>query len=194
MTSIKSRLFVPAVLGLLASGGGVFASAQQTWQSATVENSGLPSDDISVSGAAAVPLVPALGLVIAAAALAIIAASGRLRKIVGGLVIITAVIGIISIATGSGALQSAFDRAVQDSPAFSGGSAPQAQVSLVWPALAIGGFVLAIVVGGVIIGCAGWWATMGRRYDAPAAHGPVTEVQSDTDLWQAQDEGIDPTS
>src|SRR5699024_9150615 len=118
-----------------------------------------PDDSVTVSGSDALPLVPALGLVIVAAALAIIAASVRLRRIVAILVIVAAITGIVIIAAGSASVDSSFVHAVRESPAFAGQAVPDAHRALLWPALSIAGFVLAALCGVVVTWWAGWWAT-----------------------------------
>lgn len=189
----RSRLYVPVVLVLLASGGLVFGAAQQTWARSAVSTPGLPDDTVTVSGSDALAIVPALGLVVVAAALAIIAASVRLRRVVGALVVIVAIAGIVITVGGGSAVDHSFVSAVHDSPAFSGQSVPEAQTSVLWPAFAITGFVVAAVAGAMVMWWAGSWTTMGSRYDAPAAHAQPTEVDSDAEIWHAQDDGHDPT-
>src|SRR5699024_9246037 len=149
---------------------------------------------VTVSGSDALAIVPALGLVVVAAALAIIAASVRLRRVVGALVIIASVAGIIITVGGGSAVDHSFVRAVHESPAFAGQSVPEAQTSVLWPVVAVAGFAVAAVAGALVIWWAGSWATMGRRYDAPAAHGQPTQADSDAEIWQAQDDGRDPTN
>ena len=188
-----NRLYVPVVLVLLASGGLVFVAAQQTWARSALSTPGLPDDTVTVSGSDALAIVPALGLVVVAAALAIIAASVRLRRVVGALVIIASVAGIIITVGGGSAVDHSFVRAVHESPAFAGQSVPEAQTSVLWPVVAVAGFAVAAVAGALVIWWAGSWATMGRRYDAPAAHGQPTQADSDAEIWQAQDDGRDPT-
>lgn len=189
----RRRMYAPVVLVLLASGGLVFVAAKQAWTKATVKTTGLPVDEVSVSGADALPLVSALSVVVSAGALAIIAASVRLRRIIAGIVILTALGGIMIIATGGGTVDSAFERAVDRSPAFAGATMPEAQTSFLWPALAVFGFLVAFIAGIAALRWSDAWPTMSSRYDAPASHAPIVEAETDADVWKAQDEGQDPT-
>jgi uncharacterized membrane protein (TIGR02234 family) len=59
--------------------------------------------------------------------------------------------------------------------------------------------IVSVVAGAATARYGGEWAVMGQRYDAPAAEGrrPATEKPADeltdTDVWQAIDQGRDPT-
>src|SRR5699024_10258549 len=165
-----NRLYVSVVFVLLASGGLVFISAQQTWARSAVSTPGLPDDTVNVSGSDALAIVPALGLVVVAAALAIIAASARLRPVVRAMFTITA--------GASSALHHSCVHAAHQSPACAGQSVPNAQTSVLWPALAGAGFAGAALAGAVGIWWASSWATMRRRYGAPAAHGQPAQADS----------------
>lgn len=187
------RLYAPSVLGTLLTGGLAFLAASRTWAAATIQAKGLPPAPLKVSGADAVPLVPALALVIVAAALAILAASVRVRRVVGILVIVVAIIAIITILRASGAIDTAVASAVHDSPAFIGSNAPQNVSHGVWRWIALLGFAGAAIIGAIIARFGADWPTMGRKYEAPTAHTAVTEDESEADIWKALDEGRDPT-
>ena len=77
------RLYAPAVLGTLAAGGLAFFAASRTWAHVRIATYGLPSDSVDVTGTDAQPLVSALALVAVTAALAVLAASPRVRRVVG---------------------------------------------------------------------------------------------------------------
>lgn len=187
------RLYGPSVLGAMATGGLTLLASSRTWAHTKVEASGVPTASIDVSGSDAVALVPALALVIVAAALAVLAASLRIRRVVGMLIVVVAVIGIVVVLRAGGSLESAVDTAVKDSPAFIGSNAPDAVAHSAWRWVAAVGFVLSALVGAVIIRFAGAWPTMGRKYDAPKAHTPKEEIESEADIWKALDDGKDPT-
>ena len=111
------RLYAPVVLGTLATGGLAFFAASRTWAHVRVATDGLPSDSVDVSGADAQPLVSALALVVVTAALAVLAASPRVRRGVGVFTVLVAVGAAIVVLVGS-SLDSAVDRAVEASPAY----------------------------------------------------------------------------
>ena len=188
-----SRLYGPSVLSSLAFGGIAFFAASRTWAHATVTADGVPSAPINVSGADAVGLVPALALVVVTAALAVLAASARIRRGVGVLMVVVSVIAIVVIIRAGGAIDDAVTSAVHDSPAFIGGNTPETVSHGVWRWIALIAFLGAAFVGGVIARFGSHWPTMGRKYDAPAAHTPTDSVEDDGDIWKALDEGRDPT-
>ncbi|MGH3474048.1 MAG: Trp biosynthesis-associated membrane protein [Aeromicrobium sp.] len=179
------------MLTLLACGGLAFFAASRTWVEATVRAEGLPPDTIVVSGSDAQPLVPALALVVVTGALAVLAASVRVRWVVGMLMVLVGFGAALLLATGREALDGALDDAVRNSTAFTGENAPDARHVLVWPVLAGVAFVLAALLGLVVARLADAWPTMGSRYDSPT--GPSDDARTEDDLWAALDEGRDPT-
>jgi uncharacterized membrane protein (TIGR02234 family) len=185
------RLYAPVVLATLALGGIAFFAASRTWIHATVRAEGLPSDPVSVSGADADPIVPALALVVVTAALAVLAASRRVRRVVGVLLVVLGVGGAVLVAMSGGALDDALADAVRSSTAFTGGNEPSGDRAIVWPLVAAIAFALAAVCGVLVLRYAGSWPTMGRRFEAPQA--PAKAPESPADLWSVLDEGRDPT-
>ena len=185
------RLYAPVVLALLASGGLAFFAASRTWIEATVRAKGLPPDTVAVTGTDAQPLVPALALVIVTGALAVLAASTRVRWVVGVLVVVVGLGAAILVATSGSALGEALDDAVRISAAFTGSNTPDGQYVIVWPVLVGVSFILAAGLGLLVIRNAGTWPTMGRRYESPA--GQMKDARTEDDLWSALDEGRDPT-
>ena len=185
------RLYAPVVLTLLACGGLAFFAASRTWVKATVRAEGLPSDTVVVSGTDAQPLVPALALVVVTGALAVLAASVRVRWVVGVLMLLVGLGAAILVVTGGPALDAALDDAVQRSTAFTGDNAPDGRRSVVWPVLSGAVFVVAGLLGLVVVRLAGTWPTMGSRYESPT--GQTDDTRTEDDLWAALDEGRDPT-
>jgi uncharacterized membrane protein (TIGR02234 family) len=185
------RLYAPVVLATLALGGIAFFAASRTWIEATVRAEGLPSDSVSVSGTDADPIVPALALVVVTAALAVLAASRRVRRAVGVLLVVLGVGGAVLVVVSGGALDDALTDAVRSSTAFTGGNEPAGDRAIVWPLVAGVAFALAAVCGVLVLRFAGSWPTMGRRFEAPQA--PAKAPESPADLWSVLDEGRDPT-
>jgi uncharacterized membrane protein (TIGR02234 family) len=179
------------VLTLLACGGLAFFAASRAWVEATVRAEGLPPDTVVVSGTDAQPLVPALALVVVTGALAVLAASVRVRWVVGVLIFMVGLGAAILIATGGPAVDGALDDAVQRSTAFTGENAPDGRHVVIWPVLAGVVFVLAGLLGLVVVRLAGTWPTMGSRYESPT--GKSNDTRTEEDIWTALDEGRDPT-
>lgn len=188
------RWYVPSVLGLLLCGGVMFFASSRSWVTGRVRAEGLPSDQVAVSGADALPLVSAMGLVVAAAALAVLATRGVLRRAVGALVVVAAGVAVAVAAAGRDALDDAFTDAVAQSPAFTGANVTSPHHAA-WPWLVVVVGVLAVALGVLTVLSSRAWPTMSGRYDAPTATvAAVDPAESDgADVWKALDEGRDPT-
>lgn len=180
-----------AVLGLLAAGAMALFAVTRVWASANIRTPGLPTDQVSVSGIDAAPILAGLAVVIVAAALGVVAAGGWLRQLIG--LLIAAVAGFAAIrALTLDAGGATLSRAVTDSPAYIGGVDLNPSVdSAVWPWLAAVAFAIACALGVVVALRGRAWPRMSARYERekPAATHPTGEA----DLWRAQDEGQDPT-
>ena len=186
------RLYAPVVLGTLAAGGLAFFAASRTWAHVRVATDGLPSDSVDVTGADAQPLVSALALVVVTAALAVLAASPRLRRAVGVFTVLVAVTAAVTVLLGGSSLDNAVDHAVEASPAYTGTGDHDFTTSA-WKYVTAIAFVIAAVLGAVTAKLGATWPTMSGRYDAPAARPAVTAPESDAEMWKALDEGRDPT-
>ncbi len=201
------RALVIAIVGGLAAGGLALLGVSLTWARVEIAVQGVPSSTIEVSGSDAVPWVAALTLVILAGALAIVPTGGWLRRAVGVIVALAALGAAIGTLTAGSAIDDALSEQLAESPA-SGGVDDAAIVAAAdhpaWRWLTLGGSVAGLA-GGVYVTARGHrWATMGSRYDAPAARrSPETEPgdvpeesepAENADLWRALDEGRDPTA
>ena len=179
------------VLGLLAAGAAALFAVTRAWASATVRIPGMPTDQVSVSGVDAAPILAGLAVVIVAAALGAVAAGGWLRQAIG--LLIAALAGFAALrALMLNAGGAPLGRAVRDSPAYIGGvnGLPSAD-GAAWPWVASVAFAIAAVLGLIVAIRGRAWPRMSARYEreAPAAAEPTDEA----DLWRAQDEGQDPT-
>lgn len=186
------RLYGPVVLATLAVGGLTFLAAGRTWAHVKVATDGLPSDTVDVTGSDAQPLLSALALVIVTTALAILAASPRVRRVVGVFTVLVALAGAVILLSGGSALDDAVKKAVEASPAYTGAKEPDFATSA-WKYVALLGFLLAAALGAVTARFGPIWPTMSSRYDAPKAHPDPAVIESDADMWKALDEGRDPT-
>lgn len=187
------RLYAPVVLGTLVAGGLAFFALGRTWAQSEVVAEGLTTDKVSASGSAAHPLASALALVIIASALAILAASQRIRRAVGILTLVVAIIGIWIIVMGGDALNDTLAGAVEKSPAFTGSNIPEDIDRSAWHFAAIAAFIIAAALGAITTRWASHWPTMSSRYDAPPVRPSAQQTQDDHDMWKALDEGRDPT-
>ena len=178
------------VLGLLAAGAVALFAVTRAWASATVRTPGLPTDQVSVSGVDAAPILAGLAVVIVTAALGVVAAGGWLRQLVG--LLIAALAGFAALrALTLNAGGAALGRALRDSPAYIGGVNGVPSVDgAAWPWLAALAFAIAAVLGVVVAIRGRGWPRMSARYEREVP--PATEPEED-DLWRAQDQGQDPT-
>ncbi len=187
------RLYAPVVLGTLAAGGLAFAGTGRTWAHSSVIADGLSTQKVSVTGADAHPLASALALVVIASALAIPAASNRVRQAVGILTVVVSLVAIWMIVLGGDALNEAMTSAVKASPAFTGSNLPDDVHQTAWRLVAIAAFVLAAGLGMLTARFGRTWPTMGARYDPPPVRPSSRMAHEDADMWKALDEGRDPT-
>ena len=189
------RLYGPVVLATLATGGLAFFAAGRTWAEAEVRAEGLASATVRVSGADAQPLVSALAVVVVTAALAILAAGHRMRRVVGVLTVVVSVAAIVLVPRpGGDSLVDAVRTAAEKSPAYTSPASIGDISYSPWPYVAIAAFVLAIVLAAVTVRLASVWPTMSSRYDAPGAAKQLPVDASSSDMWKAMDRGDDPTA
>lgn len=184
------RLYAPVVLGLLAAGGLALLAGTRTWLRATVESPGLPSDVVTVNGRDAAPIAVGMALIVIAAALAVLATKTWLRRGVGALVVVASLVGAVFAQTSDPSIEP-FTRVLAESPAFTGNNQPDVLIHTAWQLVTVAAFLVAAVLGVVVVAMAGRWPTMGSRFEAPAA--TKDEPRTEADLWAAMDEGRDPT-
>jgi len=190
------REMAAAVVGLAAAGGLALSTGGQTWLTATVTRpEPLPPVTEQLTGSALAPLVPAGGLVLLAAAVALVAVRGGGRVLVGLLAAVAGGVlgwsGLRTVAIDGGAAAAGV---VGSGPP---GSTVTAEVSAGWPLLALLAGLLAVAAGLLTVLRGRSWPGMGRRYErtaaAPAAARPRTDEDRALDAWRALDRGEDPT-
>jgi uncharacterized membrane protein (TIGR02234 family) len=191
------REMATAVVGLAAAGGLALSTGGQTWLTATVARPApLPPVTEQLTGSELAPLVPAGGLVLLAAAVALVAVRGAGRVLVG---LLAAVAGGVLGWSGLRTLVTDGDAAAAG--VLGGGtpgSAVTTAVSAAWPVLALLAGLLAVAAGLLTVLRGRTWPAMGRRYERAAATAPApARRQSDEDraldAWRALDRGEDPT-
>jgi uncharacterized membrane protein (TIGR02234 family) len=191
------REMATAVVGLAAAGGLALSTGGQTWLTATVARPApLPPVTEQLNGSELAPLVPAGGLVLLAAAVALVAVRGAGRVLVG---LLAAVAGGVLGWSGLRTLVADGDAAAAG--VLGGGtpgSAVTTAVSAAWPVLALLAGLLAVAAGLLTVLRGRTWPAMGRRYERAAATAPArARRQSDEDraldAWRALDRGEDPT-
>ena len=166
MTFLRSRRgFVLVVVACAVASAVVLLATSRTWsQTVTQRPAPFPPLVTKRTGASLQPWLPALAIVGLAGAGALVALRGRVRALLGILLI------LIGVATAFLALQT--------------GS--------LWSAgCAAGGLVIALA-GVATTASYRAWPEMGARYERPAAK-PERKPVTQAELWDALDRGEDPT-
>ncbi|WP_164703013.1 TIGR02234 family membrane protein [Modestobacter sp. KNN46-3] len=207
-TTRGRRELTVAVLLCALSGGLALSASGEPWADVTVvREPPLPPTVQVLTGSQAAPLVAACGLLLLAAAVAVIAVRGVGRVVVGLLV---AVAGGVLGWSGLRALTGSLDLGGAD--VTSGVGLGQAQVTTdpvaTWPAVALVAGVLGVLAGALVVLRGRDWPGMGRRYErtgqpagataAPARPARPARPETDEDrhqaAWKALDRGDDPTA
>ncbi|MDP3968423.1 MAG: Trp biosynthesis-associated membrane protein [Nocardioides sp.] len=189
----RSGLASTVLTGLASSGLAVLA-ASRDWARAKGDSVGVPVE-AAVGGTVAAPLPWALALVVLASWGALLALRGRARTVVAALGTLAAAGAAVAVLVGTGAARdAAIDEAVQR------GAVPETVTASLtpWPWVTLVVLVVALAAGLVGVRRAATWPSMSSRYDAPTAGGPVVTGAAADDagareLWDALDEGHDPT-
>jgi uncharacterized membrane protein (TIGR02234 family) len=191
------RELTGAVLASAAAGGLALFAGGQTWATlSAVRPAPLPPVTGVLAGSTHAPLVPAAGLVLLAAAVALLAVRAVGRTAVG---VLMAVSGVALVWTAARALAGGLRDAAAEVPVVVG--TPVAEVSPVWPAATVVAGVLGAVAGILVVLRGRRWPGMGSRYErgtatgggAPAPARPRTEEDRAQLAWNALDRGEDPT-
>jgi uncharacterized membrane protein (TIGR02234 family) len=171
----------------------VVVAAAKPWATVTVGGQGLPALPVSVDGADAVPVVAALGLVLLAGAVSLVATRNQGRRFVGLLLVGAAVVVGWRTLTAGPAITEALRAQMVGRVGSS--TSPHAD-GTPWRWLTLVGAVLSLLAGSAAIAKGPDWPAMGSRYDSPntARSARDGEPGADADAWRAMDEGRDPTA
>jgi uncharacterized membrane protein (TIGR02234 family) len=195
------REFGTAIGLAVVAGALALSAAGQTWVRLTaVRRPPLPPVTDLLSGGQVAPLVTATGLLLLAAAVALVATRGAGRIVVGLLMAVAGgVLGWSGARTLAGRL--AADAATLSTVGSSPGVRLQAEVRPAWPALVVVAGVVAVAAGLLVVLRGRAWPAMGRRYERPGAGDgssaparPHTDEERATAAWRALDRGDDPTA
>ncbi|MBV9487717.1 MAG: Trp biosynthesis-associated membrane protein [Solirubrobacterales bacterium] len=178
-----------AIVVCLVGGLLVFLTSGRVWARATAPNvtGGDGSATLSVTGHQVAASIPATGIALMALALAILAASGMMRRLVGGVTVLlgVAAVGVAIAARGN------VSKALEDREVGATGLAVHASANGWWVVTLVGG-LLALAAGLLAIRYAPAWSGMAERYDAPGATQPKRDPAAVA--WDALDRGEDPTA
>lgn len=198
------RELTAAMAGVALAGGLALMASAQTWVEVTVLRAApLPSTTEELSGGEAAPLVAAMGLLLLAAALALMAVRGPGRVLVGA---IAALAGAVLAWSGLGALlaEASPDAGRLAQLVSPGDAGVQTAESVAWPVLATVAGLVAVAAGGLVAVRGRRWPGPSRRYERTAAAGatpgavpgaprPATDEDRAQAAWTALDRGEDPT-
>src|SRR4051794_39650881 len=171
----------------VAAAGVALWSAGRVWGSVTVRAENGVRVHAHVTGHDVAAGVAPSAVALLALVVAVVAASGWMRRACGALAVI---IGVV-IAAAAVAGQRRIDTALADKIFAAPGAAVHPPAT-VWPWLAVAAGLLAAACGVVTAVYGPGWSGLGRRYDAPGAHTEVAD--DDASRWAALDRGEDPTA
>lgn len=184
------------VLGAAACAG----AAAMTWWTADYLDPLTGPLTVSASGTDCLPELVPVALVALAGFGATLATQGRLRRLVG----VVLLAGGLLVAVRAGLSMTGPPTAITGGPVRPADPVGPAQLHPLGPVLAMVGGVLLVVAGALVIAGLGGRRRLGARYDAPIAAGAGTATEaagtasqapSDDpgDWWKALDAGADPT-
>ena len=192
----RRELTVAVLAAVLAAALALTAGGQEWAEVIAQRPAPLPPVSTVITGAEAAPLVPAAGLVLLAAAGALLAVRG-MGRITVGLVMVLAGAGL---AWSSGRVLAGMDVVTAQLQAL---GVPAEELSTdvapALPVLVVVAGVLGVAAGGLVLVRGRRWPGLGRRYERPAT-APATSPRRQTDedralgAWRALDRGEDPTA
>jgi uncharacterized membrane protein (TIGR02234 family) len=192
----ERRELALAVAGCALAGGLALSVGGQTWATATVtRRPPLPPVTEELTGSTLAALVPACGLLLLAAAVAVVAVRGLGRRAVG----------LVAAVAGGALLWSGVRRLVTEpglgdlsDGTAAGATGLDVAPTAAWPVVTAVAGLLAVAVGVLVVVRGPGWAGMGRRYErTPATVAPArsrTPEDRALDAWRALDRGEDPTA
>ncbi|GAA3170604.1 hypothetical protein GCM10010531_24830 [Blastococcus jejuensis] len=187
------RELTSAVVAAAAAGGLALTAGSQAWAQVTVGRAApLPPTESTLSGADAAPLVPAAGLVLLAAAVALLAVRGVARVATGLLV---ALAGGTLAWSGLRVLIAG----VRVDDVGGAGAEVGVDVAVAWPVLAVVAGAVGVGAGALVVLHGRAWPGMGQRYERTGSASTVapasrTDEDRAQDAWKALDRGEDPTA
>ncbi|WP_436756856.1 Trp biosynthesis-associated membrane protein [Streptosporangium sp. V21-05] len=173
----------------------VLLAAGRDWFTVTYD-----TREVAVSAAELVPALGPAAWAALAAVVAVLATGGVWRGLVGAVLALGGA-GMIAGSWWGGGADAALRIAADQAP-MTAGAAPQVAPAVVWPVLASAGGLLLLAGGVAAILRGGRWPGMSGRYDRQGAGptgaanrpAPTRSAPSERALWDAIDEGTDPTA
>ncbi|MEZ0071804.1 Trp biosynthesis-associated membrane protein [Planotetraspora sp. GP83] len=178
-----------AGLALLASG--------RTWATLVLNPAeGAPgSARVALSGSELVPFLTPAALAGLAATAAVLATRGLPRRLIAAVIALCGVAVVAGSWTGTRAetiAKVAPEHVTVAMTASGGAVAPS--LAWLWPLAAMAGGVVLVAAGAVAVVRGGRWPGMSGRYDRRSRGRTRRQVSGERALWDAIDEGADPTT
>ncbi|HEY7046429.1 MAG TPA: Trp biosynthesis-associated membrane protein [Jatrophihabitantaceae bacterium] len=197
---MNARARFGTALGLVVlAGAGALLTSGRAWQTVTAPRARPFADQVvDVSGRTLEPAVAALGVVALAGVVAVLATRGIARRIVGALLVATAVGLAWAAVAGMQAVSAARARSlVSDARTGAGldpNRPPRVTIHVEWPVLVLVCAVAVLLAGVAITMWGHRWIALSGRYEAPAAERSAADpARSPASLWSDLDRGHDPT-
>jgi uncharacterized membrane protein (TIGR02234 family) len=191
-----------AVAGCVLAAALVLIAGGRTWVRFSVSLAPLPAVRGAATGHQVAATITSLGLVVLAAAVALVATRRMGRQLTGALIVAVGAVTVVQSLTVSADPTGA----VRDQVASATGrvgiasSAVSAAVNG-WPWVTGVGGLIAVAVGVLTAIRGRRWPAMGRRYDAATQRGQASlagatagRPPDETSMWDALDRGDDPTA
>lgn len=195
---ILHRARLLSVLTIVVAGALGVISSTQTWLTVTLEGSA--AHDLTVSGAAAVPVLAPLSLAVLALGAALSIVGRVLRWIFGGLTVLIAVtLGTLTALIAFAHPVSAVASTVTAATGIAGVDAVASLVTAItvtaWPAVILVVWILLLAAGALTLASAHRWQGSGRRYRTAEAATPAaaSRPHDAIDSWDDLSRGEDPT-
>lgn len=190
----RARL-LSVVVVVLCGALGVMSSTQ-TWL--TVALTGAAAHDLTVSGAAAIPVLAPLSLAVLALGAALSIVGPVLRYVFGALAVVIAVAqGLLTAQVAFTHPVSAVARTVTDATGITGDESVAGLVATItpsaWPLVTLAVWIVLLAAGVFVLVTARRWSTSGRKYRTDVAARPATGPLDAVDSWDDLSRGEDPT-
>jgi hypothetical protein len=180
------RGLITALGCCVAAGAVALIAAGRAWRHGTFVAITGQRVSLVVTGHAAEPALPALAIALMVMAGAVLASRGRLRRLVGLLVVVIggSVIAVAVASRGDGA--TALRRQASVHAVTHASIGPTIST---WAVVTVVSGIVAVAAGALTVVAGARWPALGARYDAPTAHNAGERVSD----WDVLDRGEDPT-
>ena len=188
-TDLRRRAFAPIVLAGLAAAATTSYAGSKPWAAAQLDRvADVPALALTTTAGEA-PAAGALALVVLASWGVLLVSRRRARRAAALLGMLAAVGTVVAVWNGWSASVASVEEVVRDA-----GRSDVAVDHTGWYWAAAIGAAASLVAAALAFWWCPSWPHLGSRYDAPTAARAATGRADESDMWQAIDEGRDPTA